>query len=1377
MGIAFEDAVQHLAKKRGLTRGEAVSLLEKAKDAGDPEVEKVNDLDMHLQIEHDIISRYAGAKQEFYRGVLTPVATIADIARTAITGKGKGEWPLVEELRQRTGKYAPSGLSIPEVVPLFGGTSIPEAAGSAIPFGAVEKAVAPVVETGVQALGGVAPYLERVGGKLGVMTQTDVPANLARVERMGRIAAPTAAAGAVGALYDPQHPLKSAAIGMGLGAVGGMFELAMSRRLADPKIARNPDVLRGYEAIARAQHTSVDEVKSQFQTVADLNAKLATIPGQRALDPISFLDSSDYGNLAGIQGPPVPREGPDVAVKGPIGGSEPEIVRAPRKEYLPKATGRPVVRPRAAVTRQEADLAYAQGIAARRLPWEPLEEGPAKPPPKDITKVDTKQPTLEEVVATAPLAPEAPQPFEEAPPTELPPQPAELRLSEGVEVVRKKKLAKDAADLQSTRQKAKDAAREAFGPKSVEQDPAIAKSQERFAAREAARKAREAEEEIAAFSPRAAAREFVRKAAKPLKGEKGALFPGEKLKPRYMDPREFLLTADVEKGALDDPAVNSMVLEGKKTVGWFSNIRSPGGVFWSNPVTRAMYNRILSYRTRNLLQIGPQMERRFARFASGEGDGTFHKLAGRAMTEEDLNKTSLYAHTMKVDSNGKLVQTDPTATDAVYNEAARWVHTHVMHKLYRIITGTDPHVSEVMKAAGLPYERAQLERLQLIQKSPQGILPPNMKPSTPVEQFVARQLEGSLRFDKSHDLGVLPYNEAGMTMLPVQRERAQLANEIRQLQENIDLYKDTNPAKAQSFVDEMKLREERLKALEEEIAKREAGGKMMGQVVPIHQHYAPLTMAKDPSAAGMLLENNIQSVVNRSIWNGLSKRYFDQMYWDARTNFESIGDARMKRYLVDYIDAQRGVKGFGEDEWVRTVANTLSKRGVSEAQVRSAINSVMKVVAFTRLFMGYRFPLANSMQTLITTLGTAGPEAYGRALMRAMPGLSKDWTKVWAEARAAGVLGEAGNRFRMEAEALGPRRFDKMIDFMSNVPGSPGWAGQMTEEFNRVLSYEAGKIAYDRGTITSVRARLLKTLDPRVMEGGLSPRAARREVGRAMVDTTQFILGKEGRPNAFVGGAIRRGATQFKSFTVGYWSLYGNMAENAFKHGDWAPFLATNAALWTLGGLKAFPLYDNVRNMAIKELGWAPPENSGLYSLSSMIGLGDVANNINITTSVEPFNLPQGTDPTSLLQFAGGPTFGSALNVLDQARQAGYDITSPAAKRAALRAVAPPLLAWGDAISERNAGGLYDTKGRKIVDVKDAEYATRLLGLNVNPRAKYYDWRSKIQAALEGGRPAMAATMRAQAAAEGVYISDAAMSQLKGQIKTQKTKSEGGMFR
>lgn len=256
---------------------------------------------------------------------------------------------------------------------------------------------------------------------------------------------------------------------------------------------------------------------------------------------------------------------------------------------------------------------------------------------------------------------------------------------------------------------------------------------------------------------------------------------------------------------------------------------------------------------------------------------------------------------------------------------------------------------------------------------------------------------------------------------------------------------------------------------------------------------------------------------------------------------------------------------------------------------------------------------------------------------------------------------------------------------------------------------------------------------------------------------------------------MRRSATQFKSFTVGYWSLYGNMAQNAFKHGDWAPFLTTNAALFMLGGLKAFPLYDSVRNLAIRELGWAPPENSGLYSLGSAIGLGDVGNNINITSSVEPFNLPQSVSAQDLLQFAGGPAFGSALNLFNTARESG--VTSAEAKRSALRAVAPPLLAWGDAISERNAGGLFDKKGRKIVDVKDAEYATRLLGLNVNPRAKYYDWRSKIQAALEGGRPAMAATMRAQAASEGVYISDEAMSQTKGQIKSAKTKAEGGTFR
>lgn len=811
------------------------------------------------------------------------------------------------------------------------------------------------------------------------------------------------------------------------------------------------------------------------------------------------------------------------------------------------------------------------------------------------------------------------------------------------------------------------------------------------------------------------------------------------------DPGYWMLGFDISPDvSLNGVGINTAKEEAVR-IGLFSRFRLPSSVMARHQVTANVARASYEARKTYLLRIGPEMMDTFAASMKRYG-----------ITEANFDRVAL--------ATGEIKRTAKEGIVGAYEFAGE--HASVLapkekqfveatriqlDRLWRIVRGYDAKVVPILDELGLKNDPATMKVLQALQE---GVQPDN---PLPVEYYLAAErTQGLINIKPDHDLsGELDPNK-WFGLMPIDQERTALLSEIKDLQDQVSL--DPHQPDVEARQVDLMWKLQRLSDLETQIQKK-SQRTVLGQVLPGRQHYAPLTLAKDPDAAPFLFETNPKNIMRRAVWGALTKRYFDELLHNAKIAKPLIKDVDLENYMVDWINIQRGVTGYHADAWIRQVATQMSQKFgkgvVTEDMVRNAVSDMMKFQVLTKLFMGMRFPVVNSLQSVMTVYPLVGAKTYAKAIMRA-------FTKEgWLEAKAYGVLGEAGERFMLESAALSP---DRWIDRIINKWPLTKLA-ERTEQWNRVAAFHAGKIDFE---VTGRVHPALRTVNQSVHD--LSPKAAARAVGKGMVDTTQFILSKENRPLAFSGSSARRLFFQFRTFGV----AYSTLAADLWRY-DKPAFARMAGALGFIGGLPAFPMFDFVRHQILKNTGFALPENNGFSTLAHAITYGFLPTDLvvpeipfDVTSTIEPFNLPRSLQGRDLISSALGPTFGPFVNFVGDLSNTGL---SPEAGKAAVRMLSPTAVNIGESIVEDMRGGVHTPAGQLMVERTAPQRWAHMAGLFPSAKSDYYGIRQKLVDAIQSGNMDTVDAIRQEAESRGVIVNDKMLRGIRSQIKGAETKT------
>lgn len=805
------------------------------------------------------------------------------------------------------------------------------------------------------------------------------------------------------------------------------------------------------------------------------------------------------------------------------------------------------------------------------------------------------------------------------------------------------------------------------------------------------------------------------------------------------DPGYWMLGFDVSPDvSLNGVGINTAKEEAVR-IGLFSRFRLPSAVMSRLQETANLMRAAFESRRTYLLRIGPEMMDTFAKSMKRYGitEANFDRVALATGEIKRVAKEGVVGAYEFTGKHASILAPD----EKKFVEATRIS----LDRLWRIVRGYDTKVVPILEELGLKNDPATMKVLQSLQEGLQPDSP------LPVEYYLAAErTQGLINIKPDHDLsGELDPNK-WFGLMPIDQERTALLSEIKDLQDQVSL--DPHQPDIEARQVDLMWKLQRLSDLETQIEKK-SQRTILGQVLPGKQHYAPLTLAKDPDAAAFLFESNPKNIMRRAVWGALTKRYFDELLHNAKIAKPRIGDVDLENYMVDWINIQRGVTGYHADAWIRQVATQMSEKlgkgAVTEDMVRNAVSDMMKFQVMTKLFMGMRFPVVNSLQSVMTVYPLVGAKTYAKAVMRAFT------KEAWIDAKAYGILGEAGERFMLESAALSP---DRWIDNLMNKWPLTKLA-ERTEQWNRVVANEAGKIDYE---VTGRVHPALRTVNQSVRN--LTPKAAARAVGKGMVDSTQFILSKENRPLAFSGSSARRLFFQFRTFGV----AYSTLAVDLWKH-DKVGFARMAGALGFIGGLPAFPMFDFVRHQILKNTGFALPENNGFSLLGNAITFGFLPQvPFDVTSTIEPFNLPRSLQGRDLISSALGPTFGPFVNFVGDLSNTGL---SPEAGKAAVRMLSPTAVNIGESIVEDMRGGTHTPAGELMVERTAPQRYMHMAGLFPSAKSDYYGIRQKLVDAIQSGNMDTVAAIRQESEARGVRVTDKMLRGIRAQIKGAETKT------
>lgn len=777
-------------------------------------------------------------------------------------------------------------------------------------------------------------------------------------------------------------------------------------------------------------------------------------------------------------------------------------------------------------------------------------------------------------------------------------------------------------------------------------------------------------------------------------------------------------------------------------------------------------------------------------------------------TKEKMDDFYRALHGFRPMKNGGSLQTQPNISSGI-NAAAKRVHDEILAPLWQFNTGVDPKAVGIMHELGLEQTRANWELIKRIQLKeynepmPQGADAKHISAATQMSNMINpkpwqwRNLE-------------VPYEDAKILIRPIDQERA----ELNRLIQAYNTQYGPNPP--QDVAIRKAMLTKRLNFLNE---KERRGIVGLPKMDVLHQHnFQPFDEPLTGTPKEIPFETQEKDpfkLLYRHIDGSVSKAFFDEQNAYAKVITDYFDNARdehglqpesraVSDYIREFMNTVNGIKSLrGDARLAQTINSVLRGIGTDKRvgidQIRRAANNILEFTYLSKLGFGLRFPIINVTQPLQTTAMITGYGPLARAYAKVMNDRA-----IWDEARRAGLILRGTGRAMSDIEKLG--------NDAGPVRTLMDWLPSKSEELNRVVSYQAGKDwVYEQLAKTgSVKVpHFVRTLDRKVLASGDAERIA-KEVGAAIAKTTQFIFGPEGRPVVLSGGAARRVAFQFKSFTAGYIDLLVGAAEHFRRTGDFMPLTRGLTSLVLLGGLGTILPYEMIRTQLIKRgVKWAgklPGENeSGLgYLISTAAStfaqpetkeqLDQALSNLQLTGSYSAINLPGLGGENfykGMAQFVGGPTIGPVMAAGGESLM-GYaqgNLSGDKAFQSALRALAPGI---GGVIPGANIpfpgasglealqmlgnkrinkmlsdlgyrGGIYSPTGKLLARQQPMlGVISRAFNLQPSLRSQRYRYMRDIQSALEGGQPALAQQFLADATKRGFIIDKEDLGHLKG---------------
>lgn len=858
------------------------------------------------------------------------------------------------------------------------------------------------------------------------------------------------------------------------------------------------------------------------------------------------------------------------------------------------------------------------------------------------------------------------------------------------------------------------------------------------------------------------------------------------------DPMLIPLLADTAPGPVFGEQFATDISSGTGPVPVW--LRLPHEVFARDPLTQTMWNMNDRARRTVMLQKPPKYMKDVRKFATGlttEESQQVFKLANTAKLEVDP-KTGTGRYTQTAEG------ADPRLSDIAIKLR------QLLDRLHRDENGYEAVVSPILRKFGMVDDAATIHRMQEIQRSVAAGQP---IAAFPHEMEAAFATLGKINVNESHNLAH-PYINGFYYHLPLMDAEKVLRDDIMELTRQKVVQGLANSPVVDDIQRDIENRAALIRSARKAIELRQNPRQDVSAYEKPPKKSAGDTLAFSRSLEEQLPET-VEELTNRVVMRGLTNRYHNVVLnnaWKALQWLEgphATPESReMGRYVRLFVNTVRGVKSAANNErLIRALQKTvglISKKAASrmdEDFVREEAANLMKLRAFQALLLSPRFSVVNSFQTEQTVWPIVGTRIYLRAYAKAVGdfaeyrGLRKlqeagNWkptvaeanrlkNNIWVRAKMDGDLGQ-GERFLAEAEAMAQMRHSRILDKVVSSRMNPFvMTSEMTEQFNRVVAKAAGEFAADDPTFK--HAGLLKTfVEPKKL--GETPNrtyriARRRAMGKSMIDTTQFILDKEGKPTGFTGGLLQQNIGQFRTFGHAYTELWKDAFLEA-KKGNIAPFTRMTLSQLLLSGTKAIPGYRAMAGFALMH-GHKMPDVSGAGLAWNALSNNTASPmNIDLTETLNGF--PNVPDPSysALIQTLAGPTGGPLLEIGEKAITTGP--TSPQTTRAGLRAVLGSGFPMLEAGAELAKGGITVGQGKNAhkATLRTQDIIARGLNLAPTAKAQYWGYRKKIEQAMEGGRLDVVRDVVQEAQSYGIPFTPNDLKHIAGQVKGKSTRAK-----
>ncbi len=657
---------------------------------------------------------------------------------------------------------------------------------------------------------------------------------------------------------------------------------------------------------------------------------------------------------------------------------------------------------------------------------------------------------------------------------------------------------------------------------------------------------------------------------------------------------------------------------------------------------------------------------------------------------------------------------------------------------FELIHGVDRRAPSILAANNLKDTPEQWKRLELLQVGARSAV---KNPS--VDEFVAaRELEGMLNFDESHDLRG-EFVDGYITHQPIANERAVLLDQIAQIDKLQAFGGPPDQAGQAQRADYIK----RLTQIELDLAKAKLKRMPARDTLPKKKFFGPLHIREN--APDVIVDKNLPHIAGRYINGIASKRFLDQ----AMHEFTKVGKAlsasapSVRDYDINYLNNLAGVRGFREDivgvNFLNDMAEKLGMKGrVSLREYRQAGRAAMGLTTYFKLLATpFRLPAIMVTHFGMTTLPIAGPQA-------ATTGMAEFFShpkQTTLELMSRGIL------------ARDPDFLGAMDEARPSAMSAPfklaAYGTKYTDAFRKGASWETFRLQYLRpGFKPSPLAKLFLKEVP-----GRSVIEASKQYADVMTNVTQFIQGQEAKPQAFVGGVLRRQAGMLKQWPINYAALFANVA----KTKDPVVIARMLGVLYFFGGMTVVPGYKFLRSELIKH-GIILPDKTGYQQIMNFLGFDGGLSDVDITSLRNPVGIPD--DPDFVLPWLAGPAVGTgyefAKTWLNEDGDTGKKI------KASVSAISPEIGALLESAEEWQQGGVKAPMGQLLAKRPMSSVIVRGMDLSPSIKSQRYQYRNDILHAYEHGHPETAIELMKQARSKGIIFGPKDMRQIRSSAKS-----------